>query len=116
MYCVGLKRHVEATVDEVKHLQTSKGSKYQIKGHFMEGGKNTTALPCAANPCMNNSPAKVWVLNPSLINYPTKLLKNTKKRERVPKKPKRLEMLPQPRLEWQSMEREWQESQSRYGC
>ena len=46
MYCVGLKRHVEATVDEVKHLQTSKGSKYQIKGHFMEGGKkhNCTSM------------------------------------------------------------------------
>jgi len=46
MYCVGLKRHVEATIDEVKHLQTSKGSKYQIKGHFMEGGKkhNCTSM------------------------------------------------------------------------
>ena len=46
MYCVGLKRHVEATIDEVKHLQTSKGSKYQIKGHYMEGGKkhNCTSM------------------------------------------------------------------------
>ena len=46
MYCVGLKRHVEAKIDEVKHLQTSKGSKYQIKGHYMEGGKkhNCTSM------------------------------------------------------------------------
>lgn len=39
MYCVGLKRKVDATVDGVTHMVTSKGSKYQIKGHFVEGGK-----------------------------------------------------------------------------
>ena len=39
MYCVGLKRKVDATVDGVTHMTTSKGSKYQIKGHFVEGGK-----------------------------------------------------------------------------
>jgi len=38
MYCVGLKRKVDATVDGVTHMTTSKGSKYQIKGHFVEGG------------------------------------------------------------------------------
>ena len=39
MYCVGLKRKVDATVDGVTHMTTSKGNKYQIKGHFVEGGK-----------------------------------------------------------------------------
>ncbi len=46
MYCVGLKRKVDATVDGVTHMVTSKGSKYQIKGHFVEGGKthNCTSM------------------------------------------------------------------------
>ena len=39
MYCVGLKRKVDATVDGVTHMTTSKGNKYQIKGHFVDGGK-----------------------------------------------------------------------------
>jgi hypothetical protein len=46
MYCVGLKRKVDAIVDGVTHMTTSKGSKYQIKGHFVEGGKthNCTSM------------------------------------------------------------------------
>jgi hypothetical protein len=46
MYCVGLKRKVDATVDGVTHMVTSKGSKYQIKGHYMDGGKkyNCTSM------------------------------------------------------------------------
>lgn len=46
MYCVGLKRKVDATVEGVTHMITSKGSKYQIKGHYMEGDKkyNCTSM------------------------------------------------------------------------
>ena len=46
MYCVGLKRKVDATVEGVTHMITSKGSKYQIKGHHMEGDKkyNCTSM------------------------------------------------------------------------
>ena len=46
MYCVGLKRKVDATVEGVTHMITSKGSKYQIKGHYMDGDKkyNCTSM------------------------------------------------------------------------
>ena len=46
MYCVGLKRKVDAIVEGVTHMITSKGSKYQIKGHYMDGDKryNCTSM------------------------------------------------------------------------
>lgn len=58
MYCVGLKRKVDATVDGVTHMTTSKGSKYQIKGHFVDGGKThncTSMCSKAVYDSMNNA-------------------------------------------------------------
>ena len=53
--CIALdsSAKVDAIVDGVTHMTTSKGSKYQIKGHFVDSGKRlTTAHPCAARQFM----------------------------------------------------------------